>query len=85
MEPWEFEKEFWADYFFKKIARGDEIAIEDFEDPEATEESLLSQLDNLEQFEIEKVINDSDSEDWEEIAPRDILRALSMEDKKDGR
>lgn len=83
MEPWEFEKEFWADYFFQKIARGDEIVIEDYEDPDATEESLLAQLEDLEQ--IEKIIDGADSDDWEEVAPRDILRALNMEGNKDGR
>jgi hypothetical protein len=83
MEPWEFEKEFWADYFFQKIARGDEIVIEDFEDPDVTEESLLAQLEDLEQ--IEKIIDSAGSDDWEEVAPRDILRALNMEGNKDGR
>ncbi len=83
MEPWEFEKEFWADYFFHKIARGDEIVIEDFEDPEATEESLLAQLGNLEQ--VEAAIDGANRGDWEEVAPQDILKALSTEDEKDGR
>ena len=83
MEPWEFEKEFWADYFFRKMARGDEIVIEDFGDPEATEESLLDQLENLEQF--EAVINDANDEDWEEIVPKDILKTLSTGDEKHAR
>ncbi len=82
MEPWEFEKEFWADYFFQKIARGDEIVIEDYEDPDATEESLLVQLEDLEQ--IEKTIDAAGGEDWEEVAPMDILKTLSAEDKEDG-